>query len=92
MCFMQDGLAGARAAHHHQRLPGPDVELDSPEDLLAVERLPDPEEADLRGGAGGHGRQNITLVRKKSDRRMYRQAVTTAAVVARPTPSAPPLV
>ena len=41
-------------------------------------------------GMGGH--QNSSLVRKKSEIRMAMLATTTAAVVARPTPSAPPVV
>ena len=36
--------------------------------------------------------QNNSFVRKKSVSRMISDALTTAAVVARPTPSAPPLV
>ena len=43
-----------------------------------------------RGGEGLH--QNNNRVRKKSEIRIAIDATTTAAVVERPTPSAPPVV
>ena len=42
------------------------------------------------GGEGSH--QNNNRVKKKSEIRMAIDATTTAAVVERPTPSAPPVV
>ena len=39
-----------------------------------------------------HCHQNSSRVRKKSEMRMAMLATTTAAVVERPTPSAPPVV
>ena len=42
-----DRLADARAADHHHRLPGADVEIEAVEHDLACERLAQPAQGDL---------------------------------------------
>src|SRR5262249_34978558 len=92
----QDALAGARRAHDDQRLARSHREVDAVQDRLVVERLVQTFDAQLGLRAAGSlvppAAQNRSLVRKKSDRRIARLPATTACVVERPTPSAPPSV
>ena len=96
-----DALAGAGAADDDHRLAGLHVDGQVAQHRLAVERLRDLLQRDggvfarhlrdrLRSNRVCH--QNRILVRKKSVSRMISDALTTALVVERPTPSAPPVV
>src|SRR6185437_3323894 len=84
-------LAFAAAPEHHQGLALGDVEVDALQDGLAVEALGEPAHADIRTRAVFHPIAMNNLVRKKSDTSTPIDAATTADVVARPTPSAPPV-
>src|SRR5207237_9259278 len=85
----QHALARAAAAEDDERLPGEHVEGESPQHGLAPEGLLEPGAADV--ARGGHVSRK-SLVRKKSETSTVIEAATTVAVVARPTPSAPPVV
>src|SRR5207253_2432769 len=69
--------------------PGEHVEGESPQHGLAPEGLLEPGAADV--ARGGHVSRK-SLVRKKSETSTVIEEATTVAVVARPTPSAPPVV
>src|SRR5439155_1565859 len=86
--LQQHALAGAAAAEDDERLAGEHVEGKATQHALAAERLLEPGAAD-EGCA--HVRRK-SFVRKKSETSTVIEATTTVAVVARPTPSAPPVV
>ena len=79
--------AGRMAADEAAEADGAAGEVEAVEDLPSTERLRNLSQVDLDGRS-----QNRILVRKKSEIRMAIEARTTARVVARPTPSAPPRV
>ena len=81
-------FARSGAADDHDRLASLDVDREVAQHLPPSERLRQVLQRD--GRIVLH--QNRTFVRKKSDSRMMSDALTTASVVERPTPSAPPLV
>ena len=64
----------------------------SPESTVFVPKLFVTFVSFTAGGAVLPRAQNSTFVRKKSAMRMAREPMTTAFVVERPTPSAPPVV
>src|SRR5678815_3096960 len=77
----EHALAGARGAQQRHRLPLLDDEVDSVEDDLLAESLPDPLELD-------HGLSR-TLASSVLSSRITTELVTIADVVDLPTPSAP---
>src|SRR5437667_356366 len=79
---------GFREVDHGERFAGEPVEGKATQHALAAERLLEPGAAD-EGCA--HVRR-MSFVRKKSETSTVIEATTTVAVVARPTPSAPPVV
>src|SRR5262249_52723940 len=81
-------LAGAAAAEEDERLARQHVEREPAQDGLVAEALLDGTAADERRVA--HEARK-SLVRKKSATNTVMEAATTVAVVARPTPSAPPV-
>src|SRR5262249_56218567 len=87
----QHRLAGSAAAHDDERLAAIELKRYSTQHLSAIERLAQPRDLD-------HGRchhQKIMrkiLVRKKSETITAIVTCTTVAVVARPSPSVPPVV
>ena len=96
--FQEDALAGPGRSHDDERFPLRKGEIDAVEDHFAVEGLVEVLDADL-GGFSGFGRRRLfhhsqkrSFVRKKSANSKDRLPETTARVVARPTPSAPPSV
>src|SRR6185503_1262448 len=85
--LQQDALAAAAAAEQHERLARQHVERHATQHRLRAERL-------LHAVAPDEGRRHVrrnSFVRKKSATRIVMDAATTVAVVARPTPSAPPV-
>ncbi len=102
--LQEHALARARAADDHQRLGRGHVEAQPVQHHLGAEGLAEIADVDLGILIGhrylshrylGHwylGHQNSNRVRKKSEIRIAMLATTTAAVVERPTPSAPPVV
>ena len=73
--------------------PSSTVKFDPVEDDLPVKGLVQVLDPDLRlGGRSSSGAQKRSFVRKKSAKRIARLPATTARVVERPTPSAPPSV
>src|ERR1017187_7625136 len=88
--LQENALADPRLSDEGERLAFLDLEIQTYEDLLFAEALRHALEPD-RGGRGG-GAQNSTFVRKKSAMRIVSEPMTTAVVVDRPTPSAPPVV
>src|SRR5581483_423049 len=86
--LQDDALPRAASAEEDERLAGKDGDRDAPEDPLRAERLLDV--GALDEGPGAHVSRK-SLVRKKSDTRTVIDAATTVVVVARPTPSAPPV-
>jgi hypothetical protein len=93
--LQENALAGAGRPDDDERLAFGDRQVDAVEHRLPVERLAEVLDPDLgvaarRGSSVGH--QNSSFVRKKSARRIERLPPTTARVVERPTPSAPPSV
>src|ERR1019366_1425231 len=87
-----DALALAAAAEHDQSLAFEDVEIDSLQYRLSGERLSEPAGPDEAFSCVvGHQIDRKNLVKKKSEISTVIEAATTAEVVARPTPSAPPV-
>jgi hypothetical protein len=82
--FERDALSRSRSADDDDRFAACDLDRHIDEHLLLAEGFVDVSKGD-------HG-QKRSFVRKKSLRRMISDALTTAAVVALPTPSAPPVV
>src|SRR5256885_1758975 len=76
--LQRDTLPRARAADNHHRLAVGDVERHVDEHLLLAEGLVEMLKLD---------HQKSSFVKKKSDSRMMSDELTTACVVARPTPS-----
>src|SRR5471032_2471950 len=83
-------LSRSGAADDHNRFTVLDVDRHVMQHFFRSEGLVDVLHRDGDGGLLGH--QKRSFVRKKSARRMMTEAVTTALVVALPTPSAPPVV
>src|SRR5262249_39139504 len=83
----QHALAAAAAAEQDERLAVVHLERHAAEHRLAAELLLDVPAADERLR---HERRK-SFVKKKSATRIVIEAATTVAVVARPTPSAPPV-
>jgi hypothetical protein len=77
-------LAGAGLADHRQRLAGRDVEVEPGQHALGAEALVQVANDDARA------HPKAATVMSKFESRMRMKAETTAAVVARPTPAAPP--
>src|SRR4030095_2416747 len=92
----QNALAGSRGADDDQGLTRQDRQVNAVQDGLLPEGLAQALDAQLGLRPARLGlspaAQNSSLVRKKSVRRIARLATTTACVVERPTPSAPPSV
>src|SRR5579863_5507368 len=86
-----DALAFAASAQHHQRFARPNVQIDAAEHGFAVEAFAEPAHADVGTRLVVHPIAMNSLVRKKSETSTPIDAATTAEVVARPTPSAPPV-
>src|SRR5690349_9822144 len=81
-------LTLAAATQHHHSFASMNVEVDSAQYRVSAKSFLKPAYHDE--GWGRHYRERNSLVRKKSATRMLIEAATTAEVVARPTPSAPP--
>src|SRR5262249_49847879 len=86
--LQEDALPRAAAAEDDQRLARDDIEREAAQHLLRAEGLLERPAADVRRRA--HVRRK-SLVRKKSETSTVIEAATTVRVVARPTPSAPPV-
>jgi hypothetical protein len=81
--LQRNGLAGARESYERERVPFLDPQGETLQHLLGAECLVDVDELD-------HWRS--TTAQKASKRRISMLEITTARVVATPTPSAPPAV
>ena len=89
--FQEDALPDPRLPDEDERLTFDDGQVEPGEHGLRPEALRDLRK--LHRGRGALRRaQNSTFVRKKSAMRIAREPMTTAFVVERPTPSAPPVV
>src|SRR5262249_12301055 len=86
--LQEHALARAAPAEHDERLSREHVERQTAQHRLRAEGLLEGAAADVRLGA--HVSKKA-LVRKKSDTSTVIDAATTVRVVARPTPSAPPV-
>jgi hypothetical protein len=84
--LQQDAFSAAAPAEQHESLAGLHFEVHAAQHRLRTERLRDVLAADGRA----HVSRN-SFVRKKSAMRIVIDASTTVDVVARPTPSAPPV-
>src|SRR5664279_6095715 len=89
--FQEDALPDPRLPDEDERLAPRDGQVEPGEHGFRPEALRDLRELHGRRRVPG-GAQNSTFVRKKSAMRMEREPMTTAFVVERPTPSAPPFV
>jgi len=87
--LQEDALSRATAAEDDERLPGEHVEREPTQHVLRRERLVERAAADVRRPLAHESRKSF--VRKKSEMRTVTDAATTVCVVARPTPSAPPV-
>ena len=87
--LQEHALARAAAPEHDQRLAGAHVERDATQDGLVPEPLLEVAAADV--DLGRHVAIMKSFVKKKSDTSTVIEAATTVRVVARPTPSAPPV-
>src|SRR5206468_7164730 len=87
--LQEHALAGAAPAEHDQGLARAHVERHPPQDGLVAEALLEAAAADV--DLCRHVAIMKSLVRKKSDTSTVIEAATTVRVVARPTPSAPPV-
>ena len=88
--FQHHRLAGAGAADHHQRMALGHRQVDTVQHMLGSEALLDAVENDMSNRHRAHS-ENSSEVRTKFAARMRMAEETTALVVARPTPAAPPL-
>ena len=94
----EDALPDSRLPEEDEGLAPLDGKVEVVEDDLRAEGLRDAAQADCRDagrrgrGLFGRSHQNSTFVRKKSAMRIASDPRTTAAVVATPSPSAPPFV
>src|SRR5439155_2801239 len=86
--LQEHALARAAPAEHDERLARQHVEREPAQHGLRAEGLLEAAAADV--GRCAHERRK-SLVRKKSEMRTVIEAATTVRVVARPTPSAPPV-
>src|SRR5690242_8396807 len=88
----ENALAFAAAPQHHHRLALEDVEVDAAQYLLGPVALLKGAQRNERAALVivPHQSSRKSLVRKKSEISTLIDAATTAEVVARPTPSAPP--
>ena len=89
-----DGLPRARPAQDREGLALGDGKVDTPQHLDAVKGLVDVAELDDRVCGCGARQSNRTMSwdMKKSETSTAIEAVTTVRVVARPTPTVPPVV
>jgi len=83
--LQQHRLSGAGPADDDQRFAGSDGKIDSGQHPLRAEGLAH----SLQQQLFGHEPNTSTVMTRLSER-MRTKAVTTASVVARPTPAAPP--
>src|SRR5262249_5092708 len=86
--LQEDALPRPASAEDDECLASQDVERKPAQHRFRAEGLLEAPAADVRHGA--HVSRK-SLVRKKSETRMVIDAATTVCVVARPTPSAPPV-
>src|SRR5690606_7028272 len=85
----QNRFAGAGAADDDEALPLLDGEVDAVQHHLGAEPLGDAFDGDLGEAGVRHDPKNSTVMMRLVNR-MRMKAETTALVVARPTPAAPP--
>ena len=87
----QYALSRSRTADDGERLPGPDRQGQPVEDNLRAEGLVQVLNADDVGPIAQDSTRSKIFVRKKSATRTDTEATATVSVVARPTPSVPPV-
>ena len=87
----QDALARTRAADDGQRLLGAHAQGETVEDDLRAEGLVQVLETDDVAAIAQDSTRRRILVRKKSATSTDTEATATVSVVARPTPSVPPV-